>query len=34
VFAIDIDGDTVQVQEPDVTPGLAELIDLVLRGDA
>jgi hypothetical protein len=34
VFAIDIDGEMVHVQEPDVTPALAELIDLVLHGDA
>jgi hypothetical protein len=33
VFAIDVDGDTVRVPEPDVTPAVAELIDLVLRGD-
>jgi len=34
VFAIDVDGETVQVHEPDVGPELAELIDIVLHGDA
>jgi len=33
VFAIDVDGETVQVHEPDVGPDLAELIDIVLHGD-
>ncbi len=33
VFAIDVDGETVQVHEPAVGPGLAELIDIVLHGD-
>jgi hypothetical protein len=33
VFAIDVDGETVRVPEPDVTPDLAELIDLVLHGE-
>jgi Thermolysin metallopeptidase, alpha-helical domain/Thermolysin metallopeptidase, catalytic domain len=33
VFAIDVDGQTVQVHEPDVGPDLAELIDIVLHGD-
>jgi len=33
VFAIDVDGETVHVHEPDVGPDLAELIDIVLRGD-
>jgi hypothetical protein len=34
LFAIDVDGQTVQVHEPDVGPELAELIDIVLHGDA
>jgi hypothetical protein len=33
VFAIDVDGETVQVHEPEVGPELAELIDIVLHGD-
>jgi Zn-dependent metalloprotease len=34
VFAIEVDGETTRVQEPDLTPELAELIDLVLHGDS
>jgi Zn-dependent metalloprotease len=33
VFAIEVDGETTRVHEPDLTPELAELIDLVLHGD-
>jgi len=33
VFAIDVDGETVRVHEPEVGPELAELIDIVLHGD-
>jgi hypothetical protein len=33
VFAIDVDGETVHVHEPDIGPDLAELIDIVLHGD-
>jgi Thermolysin metallopeptidase, alpha-helical domain len=34
VFAIEVDGQTTRVREPDLTPELAELIDLVLHGDS
>jgi Thermolysin metallopeptidase, alpha-helical domain/Thermolysin metallopeptidase, catalytic domain/Emfourin len=33
VFAIDVDGHTVQVHEPDLGPELAELVDIVLHGE-